>query len=389
MFKSRAYLCFVFLGVAAASWAAQTQSTPPAQITKVEPRPVDSIVSLRRGDLNEAVSVIGFVDAERRVTSRSFKGYYLKDRFGAQILVRTLNPLPEMLTRLVVTGVLLEDLGPVPPEKYIVETGRVLQPDITKQPEVRTEVSTGTIMKDTEVVGETAAARLAQMDRGKAGQAMASIQNQPQAESGFPWQLAIAVGALLLFAIAVVAVIGGSRRKPAAVENTASWKSQPAAVENTASWKSQPAAVENTASWKPEPAAVPTPPPDVEQFKTMRVFKTTRIIPVSLEVLQGDVVVERIPLYDQNGEGVVELGRDVPGATQGVRIKDPSNTLSRNQARISIDRATRVVRVTNLAPSTSNSTVVNGQSLREQESIEVKTGDRIQMGAVVVRIVTA
>ena len=58
---------------------------------------------------NEEVRVHGQVSAEKRVDSQTYKGFYLKDRFGDLILVRTTAPLPEISSFVTVTGVALRD----------------------------------------------------------------------------------------------------------------------------------------------------------------------------------------------------------------------------------------------------------------------------------------
>ena len=58
---------------------------------------------------NEQVTVQGWVSAEKRVSSTSFKAYYLKDRYGSTIVVRTVNKVPQINSELLVTGVALVD----------------------------------------------------------------------------------------------------------------------------------------------------------------------------------------------------------------------------------------------------------------------------------------
>jgi hypothetical protein len=63
--------------------------------------------------------------------------------------------------------------------------------------------------------------------------------------------------------------------------------------------------------------------------------------------------------------------------------------LSRHQARLDVDYPSKTIRVTNLATESANATTVNGRSLAEKEATEVKSGDRLRMGTVELRLVVS
>ena len=369
-------------------------AAPASAQSAAEPKAYDSVTDLRAATpLDETARLIGFVSAERRVASATFKGYYITDRFGVTLLVRTTNPLPEVLTRLTVAGVLLRDARTR--EMFLVETGRLLQPEITRQPEVSTEVRTGRIKTDTEVLGTVSAERRALEGAGAVGAATANAQaEKSQAASPSEPSLVRRLLSLssqeVMLGIALLLLLSGvlyfSRGRLASrVKTPAPYDSPSIGGQWTA-----PAVPQASASAFAAPESVPGPTATAmpaQDFKTVRVFKTTRLLPVSLEVLNGDEVIETVPLYDQSGQGTIDLGRDVVGETGGVRIKDPSNTLSRRQARIEVDSIGKSVRLTNLASSSSNPTTVNGKILSLNETVELKRGSLIQMGAVQVRVV--
>jgi hypothetical protein len=350
-------------------------------------RVFSSVVEVRRSPVEEVVRLIGYVSAERELGSESFKGYYLTDRFGSRIVVRTTSPLPEILTRLTVTGVLLRNSSSSS-ELYIAETGRRLEPEVTRQAEVSTEVTTGRIQPDEEVLG-VQSAELRALEGSATGSpavAAAPATQQNNQISNAP----LALLSTRFFGLPIVLVVTGM-----IVIGLLGFAGISFASRTRQGKSDQPSAVPLAPFQPPVPLDAPasTAPssdhPVAQEFKTVRVFKTTRLVPIALEVMDGDSVVERIQLYDQTGEGNVEIGRDAPGETAGVRIKDPTNTLSRHQARLDVDYQSKTIRVTNLATESANATTVNGRSLAEKEATEVKSGDRLHMGAMELRLVVS
>ena len=114
-------------------------------------------------------------------------------------------------------------------------------------------------------------------------------------------------------------------------------------------------------------------------------YKTTKILPGKLIVVDdrnGAQETEVIYLTDPSGMGEVEIGRESPDVTDGVRIKDKANTLSRRQARLVYSAQAGEFRLVNLAGEDSNPTVINGRRMANQETVLLGNNDILQMGTV-------
>jgi hypothetical protein len=337
---------------------------------------------------DELVTVRGWVDTERRVASRTFKGFYLKDRYGALILIRTTKALPDITVEIVVRGVAIRDaesgdifLSEVSREP-VSAVGRVL-PMGAPDAESLLRQQADTARRQTEEARKQAeeAARRVQEAERQAAEARRRAEEEKlrlereqaaaRAEAEATRQrlvialvavggLALLVGAVLLF-----------RRK--SVETTTPAGNVPGMPPLS---PAAPSAPLSTAP--PAPAAGTT----VQDFKTVKVFKTTKVWPGRLVVLENKQETDVIPLSDQSGRGEVEIGRDSPDATVGIRIKDKTNTLSRKQARIEYTPDRREFRLVNLAGEGSNPTAFNGRQMKENESVVLKDGDVLLMGSI-------
>ena len=114
-------------------------------------------------------------------------------------------------------------------------------------------------------------------------------------------------------------------------------------------------------------------------------YRTTKILPGKLIMLNNQHGAEEtavIYLTDPSGRGEVEIGRESPDVTSGVRIKDKANTLSRRQARLVYSARTGEFRLVNLAGEDSNPTVIKGRRMANQETVLVANDDILQMGAI-------
>lgn len=132
-------------------------------------------------------------------------------------------------------------------------------------------------------------------------------------------------------------------------------------------------------------AADSLPTSAVDDFKTVKVYKTTKVLPGTLVVMEGGKETDIIYLSDQSGRGEIEIGRDSPDADGGIRVKDRTNTVSRRQARLVYAADTRDFRVVNLATEQSNPTTVNGKPLAWNESVLLADGDIVGMGSLEVK----
>lgn len=250
-----------------------------------------SVEQLKRGFSGyseELVTLRGWVATERRVASTTFKGYYLRDRFGALILVRTVNPLPDITAEIQVSGVALRDADTR--DIYISEHRRSLA---------------GKTAEDTETkeAQRLAAIRTAELERKR----LDDQRNRNLLAAGGGAAVLLALGGFLFV-----------RRRGRVQESL-----PPFSAEGYAPAFTPPPAA-------PEPAA----PPSVDDFKTVRVYKTTKVLPGKLTVLEEGKEADVIHLSDQSGKGEIEIGRDSPDSQGGIRIKDRTNTLSRRQAKI-------------------------------------------------------
>ena len=114
-------------------------------------------------------------------------------------------------------------------------------------------------------------------------------------------------------------------------------------------------------------------------------YRTTKILPGKLIVLadrNGTEETEMIYLTDPSGRGEVEIGRESPDATGGVRIKDKTNTVSRRQARLVYSAQTAEFWLVNLASKDSNATVINGRRMANQETVLLGNDDILEMGTI-------
>ena len=134
-------------------------------------------------------------------------------------------------------------------------------------------------------------------------------------------------------------------------------------------------------------AKILPPKPTVleDRAKEPAEYKTTKILPGKLIVVDdrnGAQETEVIYLTDPSGMGEVEIGRESPDVTDGVRIKDKANTLSRRQARLVYSAQAGEFRLVNLAGEDSNPTVINGRRMANQETVLLGNNDILQMGTV-------
>jgi hypothetical protein len=328
---------------------------------------VTDIKALRRSFVtkhkNEQVSVRGWVAAEKLLDSKSYKGYYLRDRFGAILVVRTTSAVPEITSEVQATGIAMEDVDTS--SIYLVETGRRV---IGKTDDVKRARSNEIVAQiNTAIVGEqwdAVAERIRALEQNESdfpqlGEIrqrleMARLEQQKR----FQTYVLIGVGVALIF-LAVLAVLLLRRKPSDTVESPSPSSSTP--------WDGSAHSLGHDV---------------VDDYKTVRVFKTTKVLPGSFVILQGEMESsEVVYLSDQSGNNEIDIGRDSPDARGGIRIKDPSDTLSRRQAKVNYLPKTGTFRLTNLASSESNPTIVSGRELSKGQSVDLHDGDVVIMGA--------
>ncbi|MFC1660515.1 hypothetical protein ACFL3S_03470 [Gemmatimonadota bacterium] len=114
-------------------------------------------------------------------------------------------------------------------------------------------------------------------------------------------------------------------------------------------------------------------------FDSVKVCPTHWVLPGRLLFPRG-ANKESIPLFGEAASGEVSIGRDSPGVNWGIRIKDPTNTVSIHQATIRfLGESERFVLV-NKAGEESAPTTLNGTRLKMDEEAPLVDGDRLGMG---------
>ena len=336
----------------------------------------------------EVVVVQGWVVNEKAVPQRSFKGFTLRDRYGELILIRTTKPLPGINTEIKIRGIALMD-GKTP---YIAEEERdELQKSESGQGPVSRTTLVGKgeppvppIEPGVEPIANAPHAGAPDTTAAAVSDPITATTTLPARQTSWltwPWIAGLLVGAALLIGAFVLVL---SRRKPAA-EATSFGPSTADAYQNpyVATTGAGVADVLRPVGGAAVPAAAaPAEAPVIEDFKTVKAFKTSKVLPGKLVVVENGIDGDVIHLSDQSGRGEIEIGRDSPDATGGIRIKDRTNTLSRRQAKLMYSPASREFKLHNLVGDSGNPTVHNGHAMHENETIVLKDGDVLGMGSV-------
>ena len=320
---------------------------------------------------NEQVSIRGWVESRRRVSSRTFKAYYLRDQEGSLILVRTTSDLPRTTSEIVVTGIALRNADSE--ELYIAETRR-----------------------------DAAGAE-------KPGASQAASSAPAEESQPIPLQH-VAIGTGVLIFLVLLRSFVRRKSKPAPDGNVniprqasylppihlptprprrpkeeprPSWRREEPQAPRPAEEPKLARPVEEPKPAKPPEAPKPAPQSKpADDYKTVKVYKTTKVLPGKLIVLENRRETDAISLFDQSGRGEIEIGRESPEITVGIRIKDTTNTVSRRQALLLYLPDTRQFKLQNLAGSASNPTIINGREMSEKECVALSDGDILLMGSV-------
>ena len=110
--------------------------------------------------------------------------------------------------------------------------------------------------------------------------------------------------------------------------------------------------------------------------------------PGALILLKNSSPKETIPLSDESGRGRIEVGRECKSVKDGIRINDPTTTMSRYQARLTRSPGSDRIYLVNLvdpSKSGSNPTALNGHAMKKNEKRPLRDGDAIAMGKVRLR----
>jgi hypothetical protein len=313
---------------------------------------------------NEEVRIHGQVSAEKRVDSQTYKGFYLKDRFGDLILVRTTSPLPEISSFVTVTGVALRDADTG--DVFVSETRREggTAPAAAAAPAA---AGGAPAPADDSARRQAEEQRMREEEERRKAEQEAADQRQMLMLGGIGLAIAVLIG------IAVYLM----RRKPE--PELAAPMFAPSAPAQPPAEKTQPIMEDAYKTVRRDDVQTSA---TMDDYKTVRVYKTTKVLPGRLVILENHQETDTIMLSDQTGRGEIEIGRDSPDVTTGIRIKDKTNTLSRHQAKLIYSASSKEFKIVNLAGDSSNPTAVNGREMSLNESVVLQDGDILRMGNV-------
>jgi hypothetical protein len=308
---------------------------------------------------DEVVEIRGFVTEYREDDVETTRFYYLKDRYGDIIMVRTTGALPTVGERYRVSGPV--SIDPEMNRPYISEESRAQL----------SGVATGGDGSDSDATQEAGGE--------SAGGGGTSVQTL----------LFVAIGVVVLLLFGLLVYVLYQRRQPQVATQGGSSLSADTPPPSGGQTGGQQAsgqqaggdgAARQASSGGPEPE-------EVVQDKTVKMHvppdNTLKFLG-SLEVVAGLDDIDRIPLHrppGQNGqEAEITIGRTSGPPYEHIELKP--RTVSSKQAKLVHDGDCKVV---NYASKESNPTRVNGEPMDLNESIEIEDGDVLTMGEVKLR----
>jgi hypothetical protein len=319
---------------------------------------------------DEVVEIRGFVTEYKEDDVETTRFYYLKDRYGDIIMVRTTGGLPTVGERYRVSGPV--SIDPEMNRPYVSEESRAQL----------SGVATGGAGSDGDAT--QGAGSEASGGDGTAGGDGTSVQTL--------LFVAIGVVVLLLFGLLIyvlyqrrqaqVATQGGSSLSadtppPSGGQNGGQQASGQQASGQQAGGSG---AASQASSGGPEPE-------EVVQDETVKMHvppEGTLKFLGSLEVVVGLDDVDRIPLHRPPGqdgkEAEITIGRASGPPYEHIELKP--RTVSSKQAKLVHDGDCKVV---NYASKESNPTRVNGEPMDLNDSVEIEDGDVLTMGEVKLR----
>ncbi len=219
----------------------------------------------------EKVTLVGWVTAEKRVDTVSIKSYYLRDRFGSLIQIRTDKKLPEINTKVQVEGVALED--PEFGDIYIQELNTLSF----------------------------------EMGDGK-------DERSPIVSKENEWIPYLIILIIVVLVALVVLIIWMNKVQKEPIKEGVKVKEEREAINGEIE---EDLEVEN-----------------VKEYNTVKVYETVKALPGKLAILREGKETDSFHLTDSTGKDEIPIGRESPDIKEGIRIIDKSNTMSRWQAKI-------------------------------------------------------
>ncbi len=314
---------------------------------------------------DEVVEIRGFVTEYREDDVETTRFYYLKDRYGDIIMVRTTRGLPTVGERYRVSGPV--SIDPEMNRPYVSEESRAQLSGAATGGDASEEGATQ------ETGGEAAGGD------GTTGGDGTSLQTL----------LFVAIGIVVLLLFGLLIYVLYQRRQPqVATQGGSSLSADTPPPSGGQAGSQQASGQQSGGDGTARQASSGGPEPDeVVQDETVKMHvppdNTLKFLG-SLEVVAGLDDIDRIPLHrppGQNGqEAEITIGRTSGPPYEHVELKP--RTVSSKQAKLVHDGDCKVV---NYASKESNPTRVNGEPMDLNESIEIEDGDVLTMGEVKLR----
>jgi len=316
---------------------------------------------------DEKVQVQGWVASEKKVQSRTFKGYYLKDRYATFLLVRTTEELPPINAELTVTGIAM-----------VTAEGDIYLTEIAREESKEEEYAEFWRLQDEKQQLEQQQSELqAQIDAVRKAaeiQDAATRQQQSALKADLERQREI----LQQKERELKAKIAEEERRREEMKRRL--KEEREAAERNMYILFGVIGVVIVFLMGLVFYAIARKAPKPIDYPTVKFYRSSKPLPGRFILIEGGRETHTVPLSDQTGKGEVEIGRDSGDIKTGIRIKDPSNTMSRRQARLVYTASTGEFRLVNLAGDQANPTLVNNRAVGLNEVVVLQDGDLVQMG---------
>lgn len=282
---------------------------------------------------NEVVTIKGFVTQLVPGTAKNTAFYLLRDDWGGVLKIRTSKDLPKINEKYIVTGPIGIDLSVTPNEVYLSEEIRKLESEI------------GTVPTGAPVISEEKPTIA--MPTKKWWQRTSSL---------------LLLGLIVIGLAIVITFFFAFARK----------REEPETIFE----------VEKGKALEKEEIRIPEPEQVLEGDTVKMAMPpagTLKMLPGRLIVLQGDTKVKEIRFYKTKAEDENEItfGRAAGKPYSHIQLKEM--TVSAKQAKIIYAGK----KFTLINYSKTNPTRVNDIEIEENGMIELKDGDKIQMGEVI------
>lgn len=314
---------------------------------------------------DEVVEIRGFVTEYEDEDVETTRFYYLKDRYGDIIMVRTTGALPTVGERYRVSGPV--SIDPEMNRPYVSEESRAQLSGVATDGD-------GSESDANQGAGSEAAG-----GDGTTGGGGTSVQTL----------LFVAIGVVVLLLFGLLIYVLYQRRQPqVAAQGGSSLSADTPPPSGGQAGGQQASSQQAGGDGTARQASPGGPEPDeVVQDETVKMHvppdNTLKFLG-SLEVVAGLDDIDRIPLHrppGQNGQQAeITIGRTSGPPYEHIELKP--RTVSSKQAKLVHDGDCKVI---NYASKESNPTLVNGEPMDLNESADIEDGDVLTMGEVKLR----